>query len=149
MVALTPGAVATAGPIREARWTLGRAFVVNPATVSVSAVLLVLVAGAFGRLVWRRGRDRRYAGGPVEVAFGSPTGTDQAVPVFERHVDPVEFVPPDGLRPGQIGTLLDEVAHPLDVTATIVDLATRGYLTIEELPAAGRFAKPSWRLVKQ
>ena len=33
--------------------------------------------------------------------------------------------PPDDLRPGQIGTLIDFAANPLDVTATIVDLAVR------------------------
>ena len=46
---------------------------------------------------------------------------------------PVEFVPPDDLRPGQLGTLVDFKANPLDVTATIVDLAVRGYLKIEEV----------------
>jgi hypothetical protein len=43
-----------------------------------------------------------------------------------------EFEPPDGVRPGQIGTLIDEQADVIDVTATIVDLAVRGYLLIEE-----------------
>ena len=37
------------------------------------------------------------------------------------------------MRPGQAGTLLDGVANPRDVTGTIVDLAVRGYLRIEEV----------------
>jgi hypothetical protein len=36
------------------------------------------------------------------------------------------------VRPGQIGTLVDERADVIDVTATIVDLAVRGHLLIEE-----------------
>jgi uncharacterized membrane protein len=37
------------------------------------------------------------------------------------------------LRPAEIGTLLDEQADTLDVSATIVDLAVRGYLRITEI----------------
>ena len=59
---------------------------------------------------------------------------------------PVEFVPPDGIRPGQVGTLIDEQANPLDVTATIIDLAVRGYLKITEIPKEGWFGKPDWQL---
>lgn len=42
----------------------------------------------------------------------------------------VEYFPPDKLRPAEIGTLLDERADTLDVSATIIDLAARGFLTI-------------------
>ena len=48
----------------------------------------------------------------------------------------MQFTPPAGLRPGQIGTLIDEVANPVDVTATIIDLAVRGFLRIEEITNA-------------
>jgi hypothetical protein len=41
------------------------------------------------------------------------------------------------LRPGELGTLVDAAANPLDVTATIVDLAVRGYLRIEEIRQGG------------
>ena len=60
----------------------------------------------------------------------------------------MEYAPPDEIRPGQVGTLVDEVANPLDVTATIVDLAVRGYVRIEEIPKRGLFGKPDWRLVR-
>lgn len=43
-----------------------------------------------------------------------------------------QYDPPDGLRPGEVGTLYDEKAETRDVIATIVDLAVRGYLVIEE-----------------
>ena len=62
-------------------------------------------------------------------------GTDEPVPLWDHTPVAVEFQPPDGLRPGQVGTLLDERADPLDVSATVVDLAVHGYLRIEEQSA--------------
>ncbi len=43
-----------------------------------------------------------------------------------------QYQPPDGLTPGEVGTLVDDSADMRDVTATIVDLAVRGFLLIEE-----------------
>jgi hypothetical protein len=135
-------------PVLDERWTITRAFAVNAGTVGVGLCVLFAVVGGFIVLVWRGGRDRRYVGSPVDVAFGNIGGEDEAVPLFAHAETPVEFVPPDGLRPGQVGTLVDEVAHPLDVTATIIDLAVRGHLRIEEIPKEGWFGKPDWRLVR-
>ena len=108
--------------------------------------LLVLIVVGVGWLLWARGRDRRFVGSPVDQVMGNPTGTDQAVPLFEHGVAPVEFAPPEDLHAGQIGTIIDERANTLDVTATIIDLAVRGYLTIEEIPKEGWFGKPDWTL---
>jgi hypothetical protein len=44
----------------------------------------------------------------------------------------VQYEPPDGLSPAEAGALVDDEAAMRDITATIVDLAVRGYLTIEE-----------------
>ncbi len=44
----------------------------------------------------------------------------------------VQYEPPDGLTPGEVGTLVDTQASMRDITATLVDLAVHGYLTIEE-----------------
>ena len=70
------------------------------------------------------------------------------MPLISREPVAVAFTPPAGLRPGQIGTLLDEQANVIDVTATIVDLAVRGYLRINELERAHRFTSRDWQLVK-
>ena len=43
----------------------------------------------------------------------------------------VRYEPPDNLRPGEIGTVVDERVDLRDLTATIVDLAVRGHLRIE------------------
>ena len=44
----------------------------------------------------------------------------------------VQYEPPGSLTPAEAGTLMDESADMRDITATIVDLAVRGFLVIEE-----------------
>src|ERR1035437_3411028 len=44
----------------------------------------------------------------------------------------VQYAPPEGMTPAEAGTLVDDDAAMRDITATIVDLAVRGYLVIEE-----------------
>jgi hypothetical protein len=150
VVALPKGAVSPEpAPILQERWSFARAFSITPVTAGVCVALLVLVIGFFVRTAWRTGRDRRYDAGAVDVVMGAPDGTpERPVPLFESGGAPVEFAPPEDLRPGQIGTLVDEVANPLDVTATIVDLAVRKYLVIEEVPKKGLFGKPDWKLTR-
>jgi uncharacterized membrane protein len=43
-----------------------------------------------------------------------------------------QYEPPDQLTPGEAGTLVDNSADMRDITASLVDLAVRGYITIEE-----------------
>jgi uncharacterized membrane protein len=52
----------------------------------------------------------------------------------EPRVGPVavQYAPPEGMSPAEAGTLVDEDAAMRDITATIVDLAVRGYIVIEE-----------------
>jgi len=102
-------------------------FSTSPVAVGLAAV--VLVAGLFGVwwTWWTRGRDR----GPARGAI---------VPEYE---------PPDKLRPAQLGVIVDEVADPRDLVATIVDLAVRGYLTITEHAKRGLFGHTDWTLDKK
>ncbi len=44
----------------------------------------------------------------------------------------VQYEPPDGVTPAEAGTLLDHSADMRDITATLVDLAVRGFLRFEE-----------------
>ena len=48
-----------------------------------------------------------------------------------RSVAPM-YEPPPGMSPAEAGALLDDTVHPRDITSTIVDLAVRGYVKIEE-----------------
>ena len=43
-----------------------------------------------------------------------------------------QYQPPDNLTPAEVGTLIDNSVDMRDITASIVDLAVRGYLVIEE-----------------
>jgi uncharacterized membrane protein YgcG len=176
VVAVPNGVVSAPGPILRERWSMQRAFALTPVSAGAAggllAVLAVLVA-----LVLARGRDRRYlapaadvvgetpvpadvldrAPVPADVVDAAPVPADDTVPLSGRDEPATQFAPPPGVRPGQAGTLLDGVANPRDVTGTIVDLAVRGYLRIEEasLDETARHAEPDapgestdWRLVR-
>jgi hypothetical protein len=47
------------------------------------------------------------------------------------------YAPPEEISPAEAGTLLDDRIHPRDITSTIVDLAVRGFLKIEETDDKG------------
>lgn len=47
------------------------------------------------------------------------------------------YGPPAGISPAEAGTLLDDSIHPRDITSTIIDLAVRGYVKIEEVADKG------------
>ncbi|HJU57267.1 MAG TPA: DUF2207 domain-containing protein [Actinomycetota bacterium] len=146
VVAMPPGTVASTAPILDERWSLDKAFSRTPATVGGGVGLLALLVAGIGVLMWRRGRDVRYRGSQIDQVMGGPVETEtQAVPLFEKRTSVVEFAPPDGLRPGQVGTLVDEEANTLDVSATIVDLAVRKHLVIEEIPKKWFLGKADWK----
>lgn len=44
----------------------------------------------------------------------------------------VQYEPPDGMTPAEMGTLVDHDAEMRDIISTLVDLAVRGYVGIEE-----------------
>jgi len=48
--------------------------------------------------------------------------------------------PPAGLRPVEMGTLLDQSCDVSDMSVTLVNLAVRGFYTIREIPASGYFS---------
>jgi hypothetical protein len=124
VVALAKGAVAEPAPLFERDTDDPQSyFEMQPAFLALGVFVLV---GGLVYLFWRWytvGRDVR-----------------------ERETIVPEYEPPDTSRPAQLGLLLDESADTKDVTATIVDLAVRGYLTITEEPSTGLFAKKDWTL---
>ena len=79
-------------------------------------LLLPLIAGLLMHTLWRRyGRD-------PELGSIAP-----------------RYEPPEGLTPAEVGTLLDLRVDMRDITATLVDLAVRGYLRVEENEKAQLF----------
>ncbi len=146
---LKVGAVSpTPEPILEQRWTFQRAFALRPDTLAPTGGMVAVLVGGFAFLALRKGRDEQFVGGAADQSFGNDSNAVERVPVFGRDPIPVEYVPPDDLRPGQVGTLIDEQANTLDVTATIIDLAVRGYLKITEIPKQGLFGHTDWTLTR-
>lgn len=146
-IALPVGAVSNTAPILLERFSLARAFPLTPWRVGLALLLSCAVVFGLVRKMWKHGRDRVALGGAVDAAFATDDEEGEVMPLFGGADSPVEFAPPDGIRPGQMGTLVDGVANTLDVTATIVDLASRGFIRIEEVPKDGFFGKDDYRFV--
>lgn len=58
----------------------------------------------------------------------------------------VAFNPPQGVRAGLAGTIVDGRAESRDVTATLVDLARRGHLTISVIESAATRSGRDWQM---
>jgi uncharacterized membrane protein YgcG len=117
-------------------------FETTPRLLAMTGVAFVAIVGGLGTLWWRVGRDRRF----VSLHYLTQDAHQERVPLFSSDPVVVEFEPPDKIRPGQMGLLLDERADTLDATATIIDLAVRGYLTIKELPKTWFLGHVDWQL---
>jgi uncharacterized membrane protein YgcG len=116
----------------------------GPLALAATALISIIAVIALARLWWMEGRDRWY-GDMHHLVDGSELRSDGRKPLFAHETIVVEYEPPAverrgrPLRPAEIGLLVDETADTLDVTATIVDLAVRGHLTITEEKSGGVF----------
>ncbi len=129
------GTVAANEQVRQL-WTLGRAFSVAPLPLTLALIALLVGGIGFWALHRRVGRDAA-AGEQTLIADFYPVGDGQA-----------EFRVLNGVRPGQVGTLVDERVDPVDVTATLIDLAVRGHLRFTELPRTSAYANGEWTLTR-
>ncbi|MBI2911500.1 MAG: DUF2207 domain-containing protein [Chloroflexi bacterium] len=99
---------------------------VTPVTITGMAAVAVASAVVLGGLYWRTGRDRRFR----SLYYLTDNPAEETRGLFQRDQVVIEFEPPEGLKAAQMGVLLDERADTLDLTATLIDLAVRGYLKI-------------------
>ncbi|MBM7786269.1 DUF2207 domain-containing protein [Tenggerimyces flavus] len=130
------------GPVGEAAAAPG------PITYGIGGALLVGTIAFTGISYFRRGRDREYGGlTPGLVPLAGQPEVSRPARWFKPEVAP-EFRPPDGVGPALAGTIMDERADALDVSAMIVDLAVRRYLHIEEIPPEHFWNSKDWRLTK-
>lgn len=125
------GTFVGAEPRYTTRHTIGNMFPVTPWTGAAAAALSALGLGWLIRRTRRSNRDEVYLGLTPGVTPGqgqpAAVGHDSGnAPVA------VQFTPPRDSRPGEIGTLMDATADDRDITATLVDLAVRGHLTIAQ-----------------
>jgi hypothetical protein len=135
-IGFPPGGVAT-NEVIEHRWTLGRAFSAEPVQLALALGLLALGGVLLYGIHRRVGADRSPDGQISKAGEFVPTGAGQS-----------EFRVVGDVRPGHVGTVADERVDPIDVTATLVDLAVRGHLVINELPRESEFARTDWEIMR-
>lgn len=136
IVRFPTSAVAVNQDLREV-WTLDRAFSAEPLPLGIAAGLLVLGGLALWAAHRRLGSDAGAGMAPTPVAEFHPIGPNQS-----------EFRVLDGIRPGEVGTVVDERVDPIDVTATLLDLSVRGHLRITELAPASPHAPTDWSFAR-
>ena len=115
------------------------------ANILVFALVSIFGIGSVLLLWYQRGRDywerKRF--------IDDPEARHEVRPIRAHETVVVEYTPPEKLRPAEIGLLMDERADTLDVTATIIDLAERGFLKIEEKPKKWVFGNTDYVFTKQ
>ena len=123
-VTITPKT--SAEPVQEADQLTQALIVAGIILWYVIAPLAVVV------IYFLRGRDPKIATS-IPALFDAPKDKDTHARV----------------TPGEAGTLIDESADNHDISATIVDLAIRGYLTIKEEKGDGIFADKNFTFTKK
>ncbi|WP_029894693.1 DUF2207 family protein [Nocardia brasiliensis] len=102
-------------------------------TTPVLVAFGVLVLALIGLVAFAlRARRQNAAAG---------TGSQTLDPLL-REGERVQFVSPDGVLPGEAGLLLDEHVDPVDIAATVVDLAVRRYIRVQPL------SDTDWRITR-
>ena len=91
---------------------------------------------------------------PIPVFFGMGALWRSRGRDPKRRPISVQYEPPPGMSPAEAGTLIDNSADMRDITGTLIDLAVRGYLKIEEREGRDEFifhrqkAPAEWRDLK-
>ncbi len=104
VLGLPKGVLEPASAFRELWWSLA-----DNAAFFLVALVPILALAAMLFLYLRFGRD-----------------PGRRTPIV------VQYQPPDELSPAEVGSLLDERIDTPDIVSTAIDLAVRGYLTIQE-----------------
>ena len=125
------GTFTNAEPRLTTRYHIGNMFPVTPVTGGLTAGLSALGLGWLIQRTRRGSRDEVYLG----LTPGVSPAPGQEVAVGKGALKApvaVQFSPPAQARPGELGVLTDHTADNTDITATMIDLAVRGYLKIEQ-----------------
>ena len=133
-VALDPTAFSFPTPAQKTFWFLQDNWLFGLPVIALSIMSVIY---------WKTGRDKKYK------HLFDVTGDVQTVGLFDYDVPVNVYGPPEDLTPGEVGVLVDEKVHPQDITATMIDLARRGFFKVTELPKKGIFSKPDFELSYQ
>ena len=98
-----------------------------PYLIALYVLVIPLVTLGAISFIWNKyGRD--------------PAGKGTIIPIYS---------PPDKLTPMEIGSIVDERADLRDISATIIDLAVKGYMKIHEIKEKGFFkTKRDYEFIK-
>jgi hypothetical protein len=122
VVQFTPNSIGGAAPTWQASFDQQKAWNDNVRP------WLDLGLGTLGLLI--------LLGGPAAIyLLWYVRGRDPKIDAVPEYIT----APPQGLPPGIAGTLVDEKADVADIIATLMDLARRGYLAIEESSETSAF----------
>lgn len=100
----------------------------------------------FQLFVVSRRRDRMFAGvTPGQIP--SDSADAEIVKAPKRETIVVQYQPPKGLPVGAANTILNKRRKNSDITVTLIDLAVRGHLRIEEIEGKGWAKSKDFNLV--
>lgn len=115
-----------------------------PIPLTLLGILSLLGIGSVFIAWYRSGRDFWHN----NIPFTDRTNKGKIKPIGAKETLVVEFASPDNLTPAEMGVLMDESADTLDITASLIDLSVRGYLTITELNKKWLFGAKDYELTR-
>lgn len=109
--------------------------------IVLESLVIILVGIGFSWYVWYK-----YTGDfwLIIRVFGSSRKKNNAKPAVSK----TEFTAPENLRPAEVGVLIRTRAETDYVTATIIDLASRGFIHIAEITKKWQFGSVDYLFTK-
>ena len=112
---------------------------------------VIAVAAVFSLGVWRRfrqGRDDYFIGiPPTTIPAADEIAGHPVAPLPQQPPVTARSVPPDDLRPAVAGRLAHKSTSPNAEAATVVDLAVRGHLRLQEVKTNRKGKPKDWYLI--
>lgn len=91
---------------------------------------------------WRRGRDEMYQ----RASLHDENARVVTMPLFAHETIVAEYDPPAKITPALMALIREEKVSMTAISATITDLAVRGYLEITEVPKTGIFSSTDYEM---
>ena len=135
-------------PLLKDRNPFRDAFTPSPASVGGGVGAVALIGGVPLALAIRRRRDKKYVDQiPGLAPVPGQESREEYVSLLEPDGTVVQFSPPKDVSPAEAGVLLDRKLSSTQTTATLLDLAVRGYLHIAETEVSPKRQQPNgWTL---
>ena len=119
--------------------------IASPANLLLTLSTFLIIWAVIFRQWWKNGRDFWFR----KKTLFDPNAKEERRPLGAHETIVVEYSPPENMRPAELGTVIDQKADTRDIAATIIDLATRGFLKIQEVPKSWLFGKVDYNVIKK